>query len=427
MNAFAIWADNFTPLKSRNIRVYLSGQSISLVGNFLQQTALGLLVYQLSQGAALPLGILSACSALPLLLLSPFAGALADRFPHRRLLLACNTVQMAVAFTLAVLTQTQSVQLWQIYSLALALGVAQAVYFPAQQSFFFELAGRGEIRKLININSMVLNVSRTSGPALAGHLVASYGMAVAFWQNGLSFVAVMASLLAVRQLAKIDAIAQQQVGLRDAIGLVLRDVQLRSLYACSTLLHCCGLAMLAMTPALTYGDARETGLVLAAAGGGSLVYAFGLSPFFQRLSRVGVALSLSLAWMGGWLIVAALSPSLPLRLLAMFMFGLATSMAMVGATGTMQYIAPSAMRGRLMGLFSVVGFGLQPLATLAVGALADRIGAARAVALAGAVAVLLSFALLKQRGWAHWRLPSRAESVTPSAVARSAERTAATA
>jgi MFS family permease len=123
-----------------------------------------------------------------------------------------------------------------------------------------------------------------------------------------------------------------------------------------------------------------------------------------RLARVGWALSLALAWMGLWRVVAAHAPWLTLRLLAMFMFGLATSMAMVSCTGSMQVIAPENLRGRLLGLLSVVGFGAQPFATLACGALADRVGAPHAVAAAGWLAVAIAVGLLVQREWRRWRL-----------------------
>jgi MFS family permease len=416
LSALRVWAANFSPLRRRPVRIYLSGQAVSLFGNFLQQTALGLLVYRLSGGAAAPLGVLSACSALPLLLLSPFSGALADRWPRRRLLLACHGFQMAAAFLLAVLSATDTVQLWQVYVVSAGLGAVQAVYFPSQQGFFFDLAGRAEIRRLIAINSMVLNISRTGGPALAGYLVAHQGVATAFFYNGLSFVAVVLSLIAIGRLpaaAHHDAPAQ---GLRGTLHWIARSPQLRSLYACSTLLHTGGLGMLALTPALTGGDARATGLVLGAAGAGSLVYAFVLSPFLNHLPRMGLALSLTLSWMGAWLMVAALSTTLELRMAAFFMFGLSTSMAMVGCTGTMQYVAPSALRGRLMGLNGVVGFGSQPVAALVIGLLADHIGARHAVALAGAMALLLALSLLVQPGWRRW-IPQPPPEPAPGGLA----------
>ncbi len=401
----AVWKNNFTPLRTRHTRIYLSGQAVSMIGTFLQSTALGLVVYRLSGGAAVSLGLLSICMAMPVLILSPFSGALADRFPRRRVLLSCHVVQMSVALSLALLSHTGAIQLWQIYSLALLLGCTQAVYFPAQQAFLFDLVGLGEIRKLVSINSMVLNVARISGPALAALLISQWGAAMAFLQNGLSFLAVMASLLALRG---VKPAAQEPHRGPRGLGVMLRmvrnDVRLRNLYFSSAILQMFGLAMLQLIPALTQGDARQTGLILASAGAGSLCYAFLLSPFVTGLSRMGPILSLSLVWMGGWFVVMAQSRSLELRMAAIFMAGLATSLAMVGCTGTMQCIVPPGMRGRLMGLFNVVGLGLQPFAVMTISALADRIGAASAISVSGLAAMVLPLLMLADRRWSRWEL-----------------------
>jgi len=410
----AIWRANFTPLRERPIRIYLSGQAVSMVGTFLQSTALGLTVYRLSGGVASSLGLLSICLALPVLLLSPFSGVLADRFARRRLLLGCHAVQMSVALALALLSHSGALALWQIYGLALLLGCTQSVYFPAQQALLFDLAGRGEIRKLIAINSMVLNIARTSGPALAAWMIARWGVAMAFLQNGLSFLAVMGSLLALSSLrSAAHEAGPETLGAAQALRRVAGDVRLRNLFLTVAILQMFGLAMLQLVPALTGGDARATGLILASAGAGSLCYAFLLSPFVTRLSRIAPLLSLSLVWMGGWLLAMAQSGALPVRMLAMFMAGLATSLAMVGSTGTMQFVVPAGMRGRLMGLFNVVGMGLQPFAVMAVSALADRIGATSAVSLAGIAAMLLPLLMLTDRRWSLWELePATAAPAT---------------
>jgi MFS family permease len=163
-----------------------------------------------------------------------------------------------------------------------------------------------------------------------------------------------------------------------------------------------GLGTLALLPAVAHGDPRRTGLLLAAAASGSLVYAFFLSPVISHIKRMGLTLSLTLVWMGAWLIVSALSQWLALQLLALFMFGLATSQAMVTCTSMVQILSPPAMRGRLMGLFSIIGFGLQPVATLIGGFLADRWGVTTTIAVWGLVAVTLAGGLLVQRPWRGW-------------------------
>jgi len=403
MTVLEVWRGNFSPLRSRAVRLYLGGTGISMFGNWLQQTAQALLVYQLSGGAATALGTVSLCAGLPLILFSAFSGALADRYDRRRLLIGCHAIEMALACTLGWLAHSGQAQLMHIYAIAFLLGSVNAIHFPAQQAVFFELAGLDQIRKLVSINSMLLNVCRSGGPALAGYLVAHYGTAIVFWQNACTYLAVIAMLLRLRGIGAPVAHDAASVGLGAALAHVGSHLQLRyAFYSCAVLMMF-GLATLTLAPALAGGDARAAGLIMASAGAGSLVYAFVLSPFVNRIDRMGRALSLSLLWMGAWLIVAACSGA-ALRLLAMFMFGLATSMAMVGSTGMIQMLAPPAMRGRMMGIFSMVGFGAQPLAALATGMLADRIGARHALGVSGALAIACAGAMLCSGAWRSARL-----------------------
>jgi MFS family permease len=399
MTLLQIWRGNFSPLRSAPVRLYLAGTGVSMLGNWLQQTAQALLVFKLSGGAAGALGTVVFCAGLPLILFSAFSGALADRFDRRRLLIACHVIEMLLACALALLTQAGHAQLAHIYLIAFLLGSVNSIHFPAQQALFFELTGLDQIRKLVSLNSMLLNVCRSAGPALAGYLVARYGSAVVFWQNAATYLAVIAVLAHLRGFGAAGPATTVKAGMGDALRHIGAHVQLRYAYFSCAVLTMFGLATLTLAPALAHGDPRGTGMILAAAGGGSLVYAFLLSPFVNRIDRMGRALSLSLMWMGGWLLVACYSDTPATRLLAMFMFGLATSMAMVGSTGMIQVLAPSAMRGRMMGMFSVIGFGAQPLAALATGLLADRIGAQCALGVSGTLAIASAGAMLSNPAW----------------------------
>lgn len=416
IRALHIWRSNFAPLRSTSVRTYLGGVGISMLGNWLQQTAQALLVYQLSGGAAAALGTVSFCTGAPLIVFSFFSGALADRFDRRHLLIGCHLIEMLLACCLALLAQSGAAQLWHIYLIAVLLGCVNSVHFPAQQSLFFDLAGIEHIRKLVSLNSVLLNICRSSGPALAGYMVAHYGSAVAFWQNACTFLAVIFVLLRLRGVA-----SHRQAGgavrsdLRSALRHIGTHLQIRYAYLACALLTMFGLATLTLAPALAHGNPRQTGLILSAAGAGSLVYALLISPFVNNLARMGLALSLALVWMGGWLLVAAYAAAFELRLLAMFMFGLATSLAMVGSTGMIQMLAPSAMRGRMMGLFSVIGFGSQPFAALASGLLADRIGVRHALALSATLAIAGAARMLCNREWREGRVAASAPAVSASA------------
>jgi len=194
------------------------------------------------------------------------------------------------------------------------------------------------------------------------------------------------------------------VSLGEAVAHIRQTVTLRNIYICCATLTMFGLGSLALLPAVAKGDPQFTGLLLGSAAAGSLVYAFFLSPVISYIKRMGLTLSLTLVWMGSWLVVSALTEWLYIQLLALFMFGLATSQAMVTCTSMVQVLAPVAMRGRLMGLFSIIGFGLQPLATLVAGFIADRVGVSTTIALWGLVAVTIASGLLAQSQWRGWNV-----------------------
>lgn len=404
MSALTLWLNNFTPLRTPHTRVYLSGQAVSMIGIWLQQTAMALLVYQLSGGQAFALGVSALCSSVPILLLSLFTGGLADRYDRRKLLMGCHVLEIALTFVIAAMIQAEQVQLTHIYLFAFLMGCVNSVYFPTQQAFLFDLAGMDNIRKLISINSMILNVCRTLGPTLAGYLVAQVGVSAAFWANGLSYWVVTFSLLSLRSVSQGRPHGQGQASLGAALEHIRDTLTLRSIYICCATLTMFGLGTLALMPAVASGNPQRTGLLLAAAASGSLVYAVFLSPVISHIKRMGLTLSLTLIWMGGWLIVSALSSWLVLQLIALFMFGLATSQAMVTCTSMVQILSPPAMRGRLMGLFSIIGFGLQPLATMIGGYLADRLGVTTTIALWGLVAITIASLLLAQPQWRGWNL-----------------------
>ncbi|MEO8392998.1 MAG: MFS transporter, partial [Chloroflexota bacterium] len=196
-NTWRTLRSSFDPLRQRNFRIYLGGQSVSLIGTWLQVTAQGWLVWTLTQSEA-ALSIVAMLNALPILLFGPWAGVVAERLDRRKLLIATQVASMILAFLLAFLVQSQTIQIWHVYLLAFLLGTVTAFDLPTQQTFLGDLSGMGEVRKAVNLNAMILQISRMIGPALAGFVVGKLGIAPSFWLNGVSFVAVIATLLAVR-------------------------------------------------------------------------------------------------------------------------------------------------------------------------------------------------------------------------------------
>jgi MFS family permease len=217
----------FQALRIRNYRLYWLGQLVSLTGTWMQTTAQGWLVLQLTQ-SPLAIGLATMFQFLPALLLSLFGGAIADRLPKYRLILFTQIAAFVQAVIFTLLVAPGQIQLWQVYLLALALGLINALDTPARQSFVVELVGREALPNAVALNSLLFNGARVLGPGAAGILIAQLGLAPAFGLNALSFVAVIGGLLLIRPLSR-------------SIGMP------------ETLLICAGLALLGVGIGAAYG------------------------------------------------------------------------------------------------------------------------------------------------------------------------------
>jgi MFS family permease len=400
----------FSPLKLPNFRLYISGQAVSLIGTWLQITAQSWVVWELSHSET-ALGIVAMLGALPILLLGPWAGVLADRLNRRWLLICTQAGMMLLAFTLAALVQLQLVQIWHVYILSGLVGTFAALDFPTQQAFLGDLAGMGEVRKAVNMNAMFLQASRMVGPALAGWVIGQWGTAIAFWLNGASFLAVIASLLAVQATQHRQpptgnsVLADLWEGMRFLRGQPrIQDLLILSI--CITLL---ALSMLTMMPAFASerlgGDASTLGSLLAASGAGALTSVVFIMPLAQSRRRVGLVMSLAVVWAGAWFLVLSIVTWLPLAMLCLFALSISLPMVIAMAMGLIQVLTPGEMRARLLSLFTMVSFGLQPVSALLVGGASERFGVATVAAINGTLLVLagLGMILLRQ-GLRQWQV-----------------------
>lgn len=407
MSFWQSFTQGFSPLKMRNFRIYLSGQVVSLVGTWLQVTAQGWVVWELSHSEA-ALGIVSMLATLPLLLLGPWAGVLADRTDRRRLLIFTQTGAMVLAFVLALLTGLQVIRLWHVYVLALSLGIMTSLDLPAQQAFLGDLSGMGQVRKAVNMNAMALQVSRIIGPALAGFIVARLGAPLAFGLNGISFLAVIVSLLLVRSHQvrspnRASALSQ----LRDGLRYVGSQPHLQDLILFVVLVTFFALSCINILPAFASdvlgGGADTLGFLLSASGAGALVGTIFIVPTIQSSRRFGLALSAAVIWIGVWFLVFSFTQQLPLSMLALFLGNLGAPAVIATSLGMAQFMAPIEMRARLISLLTMVSFGMQPLASLLIGFSAETLGTALAIRLNGLflVVVMLLVTLLRKglRGW----------------------------
>jgi len=400
----------FSPLKLPNFRMYISGQAVSLIGTWLQITAQSWVVWELTHSEA-ALGIVAMLASLPILLIGPWAGVWADRLNRRYLLIFTQAGMMLLAFTLAVLVQLKLVQIWHVYTLSALLGIISALDFPTQQAFLGDLAGMGEVRKAVNMNAMFLQASRMIGPALAGWVIGSWGAATAFWLNGASFLAVIGSLIAVqanqvhRPPTGNSVFGDLWEGMRFLRGQPrIQDLLLLSI--CITML---ALSMMTMMPAFAAeplaGNASTLGWLLAASGAGALTSVVFLMPLAQSRRKVGLLMSLALIWAGGWFLVLSIVRWLPLAMLCLFALSLALPLVIAMAMGLIQVLSPGEMRARLLSLFTMVSFGMQPLSALLIGGASERFGVASVSAVNGTLLVLAGLAMIfLRKGLRQWQV-----------------------
>lgn len=222
----------FRALRHRNYRLFFCGQLVSLTGTWIQQTAMSWLVYQLT-GSKLLLGAIAAAGSAPMMLFSLWGGSLADRYPKRSILVATQSAQMLLAFCLAAAVRAGLASPWLIAGIALLNGTAMGFDMPARQSFTVEMTSREDLLNAISLNSSVVNGTRILGPSLAGLLMGSVGVAMCFFLNGISYIAVIAGLLAMRLPAHVPAATATSVREHAMGGLsfVIRHPQARTILA----------------------------------------------------------------------------------------------------------------------------------------------------------------------------------------------------
>jgi MFS family permease len=398
-SAIATLRASFSPFRFPNFRLYMGGQTLSLIGTWLQITAQSWVIWQLT-GSEASLGIVQMFSSLPLLFLSPWAGVWADRVDRRKLLIGLQFFAMLFAFILASLTWTSLIQPWHIYVLAFLLGIVSALEFPAQQAFLGDLAGMGEVRKAINLNIMILQMSRVLGPALAGILLSRIGAASAFLLNGLSFLAVIVSLFYVRsnqqRIASSDNNPLHQIV--DALRFVGMQPRVQDLMIFTALATFCVFSIiLTQLPAVAdqrLGGNEETfGLLTAASGAGALISVLLVVPLAQSLPRSGLVVAGAAVWSGLWLLVFSQAQITWLAALSLFFVSTGGPVIVTTSMGLTQVMSPPEMRARVISLFTMVSFGLQPLAALFIGGFAERYGVENAI-LFNAVALLIGACLM---------------------------------
>ena len=388
----------FRSLSVRNYRLYFAGQSVSLVGTWMQRLGQEWLVLQLT-GSGTWLGIIAACQFLPILLLAPWGGLIADRVDKRRLILTTQLVAGLLALVLATITALGIVQLWMVAVLALGLGVVTALDNPARQSFVIEMVGDADLSNAVTLNSIVVNAARAIGPAVAGVLIAVVGIASSFFVNGASYLFVVGALLAMDTGALRPSIpaARGPGQLREGFAYVRRTPELRSALVLMAVAGMLAYEFTVTLPLLArfvfHGGAATLGLLNTAIGIGAVLGGLLTASRSQATERGLVGAGIAF---GGLLIVTALMPTLPLAVASLAVMGAVSIQFLATGNSLLQLRAEERYRGRVMSLWAVAFLGTTPIGAPIVGWIGE-IGGARAGIAVGGVATLLTAGVLAAR------------------------------
>ncbi|MBV8910764.1 MAG: MFS transporter [Gammaproteobacteria bacterium] len=367
----------FAALSVPNYRRYYIGQAISLSGTWMQMTAQAWLVLSLTH-SSMVLGLVIALQTLPVLLLAPYGGVIADRVDKRRVMIALQAAMGVQALILGLLTVTGSVRVWEIGVLAALLGTSNAFENPSRQSFMLEIVGAEHLRNAVSLNSVLVNVARTTGPAVAGVLIATLGEGVCFLINAASFIPVVFSLITM-DLGAIErtepsprARGQLREGLRYISGTPALAVPLLMMAAVGCLTYEFQVSLPVMASRGLHVGSSGFGFMTAAMGFGAVIGGLTMA----AIGRTGLRpLVLAAGVFAVGMASAALAPNLPIELAALAFVGGASISFMATGNSTLQLTAAPAMRGRVMSLWFVAFQGSTPIGGPIVGGVMELAGA----------------------------------------------------
>jgi MFS family permease len=375
-------------LSHRNYRLFFLGQGMSLVGTWMQRTALIWLVYRLTDSPFLT-GLLTFCSQIPMFFLAPFGGVVTDRWNRYRTLLLTQTLSTLQALVLVALFVTGSLTIWEIMVLSLFLGLVSAVDMPARQAFLIEMVeAKEDLGSAIALNSMMVNGARLIGPGLAGAMIGLVGEGWCFLLNALSFAPVLAALLAMRLKPRAAAVHHSGVvqSFKEGFAYAFGFPPIRDLLLLLALVSFGGMPLMVLLPVFARevlgGGADTFGLLNVAVGAGAL--AGGLSLAVRKsVLGLGRRIAQSAAVFGAGMIAFSLSASFPLSAAILAVAGFAMIFEMASSNTVLQTIVEEDKRGRVMSFYAMAFRGTAPLGSLLAGFAASRVGAPLTVRIGG--------------------------------------------
>jgi MFS family permease len=383
----------FRSLKYRNYRLFFSGQSISLIGTWMQRIALPWLVYHMT-GSAFLLGVVGFAGQIPTFLLSPVAGVVTDRFSRYRVLLFTQIVSLVQALILAVLALTGTIQIWHIVALSIALGCINAFDVPARHSFVIQMVEKKEdLGNAIALNSLMFNGARLIGPTVAGVMLATTGEGICFLINAISYVFVIVSILMmkVKEREIVRKETRMTKELREGFNYTFGFPPIKHLLILLAVVNLFGASYQVLMPVfateILHGGSDTFGFLMGAAGLGALAGAAYLASR-ESVLKLGRMIPFAATIFGVGLVLMAFAKFIPLTLMLMIIIGFGLMLHTASSNTILQTITTDEMRGRVMSFYTMAIMGTAPFGSLLAGSMAKLIGTRYAM-LAGGIASII--------------------------------------
>lgn len=384
----------FTALKYPNYRLWFWGQMISMLGTWMQITAQGFLIYDITRSPAY-LGYVGFASGLPTWVFMLYGGVIADRFSRRKVLMITQSIMMALAAILAFLTFSSLVQPWHIIILAFLLGTANAFDAPSRVSFVNELVDRPDLTNAIALNSTMFNTATATGPALAGIAYAVAGPAWCFTINALSFVGVLIALNKMNLKKHVNSVRDRSAfaEIKEGLKYIAKEPVVRVIFLMVASMSLFGLSFATLLPAWSVkilgGDSTTNGFLQSARGAGALASALFIASL-GRFEYKGKLLTIGSIAFPVVMFVFSFVHIMPVSLITIFALGSALILAMNIANSLVQMLVPDKLRGRVMGVYTLTFFGLLPVGSLLMGILAEQFGEAEAILICSVVTLIIA-------------------------------------
>jgi len=390
----------FSATRHRDFRLFLIGQFVSLCGSWIQTVAQGWLVLHLTN-SAFAVGLVTALGSLPILLFTLYGGVVADRVNKRRLVLVLQCLMLTEALALAVLTQLDLVTVHWVMGLAVFFGLLSAFEVPARQALISEIVPREDLMNAIALGSSAFNLARVVGPAIAGVLIATLGLAACFYANAASYLAVVVGLLMMRPGRTRPSEVAPAGAMLEGFRFVFGNPWPRAIITLIAVFSVFGFSFMPMMPVLArdvlHLDAGGYGALVSAIGVGAASAAFFMAGVGPRVRESRLVVGSSVLF-GAVLTAAAFAPGLWTAMVLFTVAGCVMALNGITANTTLQLQAPDHLRGRVMGYYSLVVLGLAPFGSLQAGWVAEHYGVRTAIGLGGVVCFVVALVVGRKAG-----------------------------